>query len=828
MKNKTLPILLLLPFVVSLVTFASIEILENNVASDISGIEWDYEENEGFLVSDTKEYELKATPIAQDNVILAKGNNLVWKTRKLNETDPESLVIRKSGSKYFLQAVAEGQMEIVCSNERGTVSRSFIGVGFENGAMVINPLRKGSGASITGTPTYGLYDLEYRSLEIDAYSKVKSTFEVRSTAFTPDGTSFVNVLADCSPNVTYDKGVVTLLAPGDSYITLREPSLNVYSTYRFQVVDGVNVYRYDDLLMATNFSSQGENVVLRASLNSLRDLYTPIKEGDKILGYSNVYLPGKEGGEMFGHYDFASQSFSFLQEVYSFETTYDTSFIDFYNSREERKANPSQMVSKTLVAGIRLQGDLYGNGYSINMDSLCFPHYGTYSKEGKGKRIPTKGKDLFLGPLPLYAIGQPGLQSLVSSLGQDNAGILVDKDGVTISDVYLSNTNNLSNFYDLSYSGTVVEVNADNVTITSSVLSNGKVACRAFSADNLRISNSILKNSGEFNLMLGSNRTNPFHPNQKVEAHYYDGASQTSLAGDFVKGEGPNDANARLNAFLGQSVAGNANKKDENGDLVYDYIHDVKEIQKALDNTEGIQDGQEIVYDSHVTLENVLFGHSGVFSIALESFFNGPILQGDCPSSLTSYLSTFGDIPKNMGRTSYPVELTFRGNNRFYDWKPVDSIDASSLIEENISSLLSAIGYGGKNFTVDGIFPMKLALKQAAKKSSLLHEEGGNSYLNTAVAHYGGGVNLSSVQGLTPSEENSFSEELEVDLLRYLVETSPGGNSLLLKEAVPLVIGSHPFRFIVNGKEEAGNPHIDVSSGPKIETLKQTAQGGKA
>lgn len=820
MKNRTLPILLLLPFAISLFTFASIQILENNVASDISGIQWDYEENEGFFIDPNQRYELKASPITEPNILLAQGNDLVWKTRKLNDSDPEFFTIEKEGAKYYLHAVEEGQMEIICSNERGTVSRSFIGVAFENGAMVINPLRKGSGSSITGMPTYGLYDLQYDELRVDGYTKTKSSFEVRSTAFTPSGNSSTNVLADCSPNISYEDGVVTLLSAGESYLTLREPSLNLFATYQFTVVDGVNIYSYDDLLMSTNYSSNGENIVLRTSLSSLRDLYVPITENNKITGYSSTYLTGKEGGELFGHYDFDSQSFSFSDEVYAFETTYDTTFIDFYNSMN------STPVSKTLLAGIHLQGDLYGNGYSINMDSLCYPHHGTYSKEGKGKLIPTQGEDYFFGPLPLYALGEPGLYSLISTLGQDNVGLYIDKDGVSVSDVYLSNTNNVSNFYDLSYTGSVVDVHGKNVTIENSVISNGKVAVRAFSADGLTISNSILKNSGEYNLMLGSDHTNAFNPEAEVNVTYADGVSYTSTAQAYVTGTGKNDANARINTFISESVAGNANKKDENGTLLYDYVHDVKEVQKSLDNVQGIVEGDMLNYDSRVTLKDVLFGHSGVFSIAFESFFNGPILQGDCPSELTNYLSAFGGIPKNMGRTSYPVHLALTGSNRFYDWKSVESIDVSSLIEENISVLLTSLGYGDRDITIDDIFPMKNALLSSARSSSLVHEKDGSSYLNTAIATYGGGVNLSVVEGLSNNDENSFSEELQIDLLRYLVETSAGGNSLLLKEAVPLVIGSHPFRFYVNGSEESGSPYMDLDSAPKIETLKNVAQGG--
>lgn len=94
MKKRTLTILLIIPFIISLMTFVSIKILDNQVAVDILGIEWDYDENEGFQV-DNIGYELKAKPIIDPNLILAKGNDLVWSLKKINETDEDFASIEK-------------------------------------------------------------------------------------------------------------------------------------------------------------------------------------------------------------------------------------------------------------------------------------------------------------------------------------------------------------------------------------------------------------------------------------------------------------------------------------------------------------------------------------------------------------------------------------------------------------------------------------------------------------------------------------------------------------------------------------------------------------
>ena len=56
MKKKTLLILLIIPFIISLLTFVSIQILDNSVASDILGISWKYDENEGFQIDPENGY----------------------------------------------------------------------------------------------------------------------------------------------------------------------------------------------------------------------------------------------------------------------------------------------------------------------------------------------------------------------------------------------------------------------------------------------------------------------------------------------------------------------------------------------------------------------------------------------------------------------------------------------------------------------------------------------------------------------------------------------------------------------------------------------------
>ncbi len=800
MKKRTLTLLLVIPFVISLMTFVSVKILDNQVAVDLLDIDWKYQENEGFQIDDVG-YELEATPIIDENLILAKGNNLVWSTKKVNEGDDEFARVQEENGKYYLYALKEGTIEVICSNERGSKSKHFLATIFEDGAMVINPLRKGSGSSIGSTKYYGLYDYQDGK-------KVDATFEIGSTSYLENGkTSSDSRLVESSPNVSYANGKITLLDAGEAYITLEEPSYHYRSTYSFTVIDGVNVYSYNDLLLGTNQSKDGENVVLQVNLESLKNTYSFDSAKN---GYVEEKLAtSKDNTELFGNYDFARQRFSFDEEYYKFASTYDTSFIDQYN----KEMNTS--ISKDVIAGIHLRKSLYGNGFSINMNGLAYPNHGEIDKYS-GKIVPKKkeeasineGYDYFYGPLPFVSIGDMQSFPLITALGQDNCGFYIDDDNVLIDDVKIANVDEVDNLYNLNYTGSVLDIKGKNVTIKNSIIANGKTCIRAYDSDNLLIDNCILKNSGEFTLLLGSDQKDGYDTSRRIEDYGLD-KSFAEFFDDLDESK-QDSANGVLNSFLNATMNGSLKEGD--------YKTKLELIQKYLDNDKHKDD-----YASNVTVKDSFFGRSGVFSIAFESFFNGALLYGKIPTMMTKLLGQYltSCLPDKLGGTSRPTHLTLKGDTRFYDWKDIDKIDVSSLIEENISRTLNQMGYGDKNVTIDDIFPVKSILKKEASKSDLVYQKDGSSYINTAIAYYGGGMNNAKVDIESDQIYNTYSDELEVSLLDETIENNKGGGlSSLFVDCVIITIGTHPFRFITNSSKEKGNPLL-FDEVPSFEGLKE-------
>lgn len=797
MKKKTLAILLLIPFVISLLTFASIQILDNAVASDILGIRWDYSENEGFQI-DENPYELVATPIIDSTKILANGNNLVFKTKKLKEEDEEYATIQEKEGNFYLYAKKEGQVEIICQNERGSVSKHFIATIFKDGAMIINPKRASSNSNIDKTKYYGMFDFD------EKHEKKNASFEVVSTCFTSEGKSSANELVE-SKNCTFINNIVTPLSQGECSFTLEEPNCHFRATYQFTCIDGVNVYSYDDLLYATNLSENGENVILQTNLESLKNTFVYDEKGnrteEKISENVSLYghLNSKKEGDV--------EQFSFQEEIYTFDTTYDSRFIDTYNEKN------SASFSKKVKAGIHLKKSLYGNGYTINFDNLAYPRNGKIDSMS-GKLTPDKEKDYFFGPLPFVAIGDIQQMALITALGEDNCGIYIDDDDVLIDDCKLKNCDDVNNLYNLSYTGSIVSVKGKNCTIKNSVLSNGKICLRAYDSDNLTIDNCILKNAGEFNLLFGSDKKNGYDEEKTVKDSFLGEEVNSSFEDFFSNPGGEKSADSILNSFLEDTMNNNLQEKD--------YSDSLNKIQSYLDNEKGLfnQEGNKN-YVATITCKDTLFGRSGVFSIASESYFNGPLLYNALPSTLSSLLSQLGEIAiDKVGGTSYPTKLILLGDTRFYDFKEISSIDVSSLIEENISYVLNSLGMGDKKVTIDEIFPMKEALRKEAKKKNLIYAKEGKEYLNTQIAYYGGGWNLSDVEIQCDQDYNTYSDKFSVDLYDVIKESQTGGLREMMVDAVLMTIGAHPFQFITNGEKEATSP-ILFDQVPQIQTLKE-------
>ncbi|HCY52368.1 MAG TPA: hypothetical protein DHU65_06680 [Clostridiales bacterium] len=801
MKKKNLAILLLIPFLFSVLAMVTINVTYNYVDVDIAGIAWNYGDPEAFKLSD-EEYKLDATGVNQKNYAIAAGNKLVWRVEEAetDNTDPAETTggadaseaadndsgnitaspvaeVIKRGEGYYLKTLRTGAVNLICSNEKGNISRKLEAIIYDKGVILAKTEIKPSGNNYDKTIYYGEYDLNKNA------EKVPASFTLTVETEPKELKDAVKVTS--SENVEYDivSGKVKIKSAGEAFISFEteESDIAPYKT-SFKVVEGgVNVYTYDDLLNCTNRSEYGETVVLRKSFQS--------------ASFMNTALGKENNTELFGKKD-KSGKFSFKNDIYSFKTKYNHEYIDKWNEfvKSDNKYSP---ITDTVKVGLRVRKDFYGNGYTINLHNLTYP-YETVTTSG-GEEVPSLTADnLFRGPLPFYTLGDPNGLPLITAYGQDNAGFYIDGDNITVNDLVLKNCDDVNSLKKLETVGTVIEADGDGITIKNSTLTNGKNVLRSFSSQNLTVDNCLLMHSQNFLFATGSN-----------EYKKTDG----SLVKDFTDGDG-NEIRAKTSDYLKKGGAGDDLLKEYLGNIPKNKIDNYRNALRLIQNGLG-DDSVKGEYKGSAVINNCQFYDSGISSIVFESLFNGPFLYSKAPSGIADLFSgLFPDPPKNISGTSYPVKVVLSGETTFYDYKNFETMDISGLISENISTLLKELagdgGLGGiignvdltkYDINIDLIFPLKGYVKKAAEKRNVSYKSGDAEYTNIPVAYYGGGSNYSVIEFAKDYKNTSaFTSESKVDIMEtYLnMSASEGARTYynMMLKTVTVVTGYEPFRFI--------------------------------
>lgn len=829
MKNKTLIILLVIPFIIGILTFVSYAIFENTVAIDILDISFDYFEGYGFKVDSVNTYELKATPVIDETKVLASGNDLVW---TIDETSVENGIAEiiddsltkpeGSKTKFNLKAKKQGNATLTCSNEKGTRSKSFVATIYENGTIAIIPKRyASSGTSAYSYRKFGEFDPSYSSLDGELTHKVPTIEFSTKTFYEGIDPDEKVTITGCSNNLAIVGDKIEIRSARNdssmSYFSVKSNINNgVTGTYYFDVVKGAyNVYSYSDLIKLTNKSTENHDLVMQTSLDRIDNVYKANADGT----YSEDLLDSSKNVNLFGNYDFREQKFNYANEITRVETKFPMNFAIQYN--EKNHAN----YETKITVGIDLKGNLYGNGYYINAHDLCFPRYGYLNKVydvahsylkpylGEGEGFDQNLTDMFRGPLSFVTIGEiDGQATIVKAFAEDNSLIYVENPNTTIDDILLRNyDDSIDDLNQINYTGTVLNMSQNDCKLLNSNLRNAKNVIRAYDANNLLIDNCVISRSSEFNLELGSNKYKAVNTSQNVKFDFSSFHSSGTFDEMLRKNTNENIMNYDdfADRFLGLSGETSLDSFQK-----VDIINTFKTLQNYLDVPEETFKEDERI---KVNVNNTKFVDSGVFSIALQTLFNGPYLYCGMPSLLTTIgggiLTNFMLAPDNIAGTSYPVDLSITGNKTaFNDVKDITNMDINNLIYENISGMAQQFGVdiSSMNLNIDEFFPMKNVLLNNAK--DLIDEHYDRNLgrttrsLNTCIAIYGGGKNYSTYQFGTGIDSSKYSNKIEVGLLDYVVRNSKGGSGLMekalgaLSKCVLFAAGFNSFYFVVNSK----------------------------
>ncbi len=777
MIKKNLIILLLIPFLIALIGAAAVKTTYKIIDNDIKDIKWKYGDVEAFKVNNS--FLLEAESVADGEI--DEENKLIWSIENKDKTDTKTHAkIRVEGDNYYLDTLEIGNIILTCSNKKGNVCRSTNAIIYDHGAILISAEIQSSQTNIDSQTYYGQYDL------VEGEKKNASfNLNVRVVPKEYENNLYID---STSSNIKFDltSKVVEINDIGDAHITIGCNSLGVIEkqSYTFNVVkDGINVYNYDTLLACTNKSTDGEIVVLRKSFESL-DNYNQNSELNNIC--------------LFGNYDSKTKKFNFNNEIYKYKTTYNNEFITKWNNNAQSASNPEPLISDTVYAGLRIQKDIYGNGYTLNMHNLTYPT-GT-STLSDGLVIPTlMPDDLFRGPLPFYALGDHNNMPLIECFGEDNSGLYIDGNNITINDINMKNCDFKDSLGFLDYVGTVININGSNNTIINSRVSNGKNVIRAFSTQNLTIKNSLLSNARNFLLYAGSNEYVKPNETKEYEFTLYDGTKVTSTIKEFFKKDGLGDE------LLTQYCSGEF-------DDWFSMYQAIQSTQNALcDDSELYDSNNNLIYKGSIDITDVYFYRSGVSSIGLDTMFDGAYLYSSLPSLISTYLGKLQTqkgnllselLTSNTGGQSYPIILNLNGNTNFYDYKETSSIDISGLIAENMSAFAHAYDPTiSVEINIDKIFPIKEKILSQAEKQGSIYKNNDKDYICCPIAYYGGGYNYNKVTFNDAEIEGNLSKDIRIDLLSEYVKlpkTSATTTMVkyLMQKTVTVATGYTPFRFV--------------------------------
>lgn len=456
MKKRILAIMLMLPLLVAFIAMGFTKLVSIVVPQLPEFIDFDYSENQAFEFNEIGDsMELRAFIYPE-----SAAGEIIW-------TSSNEDIAKIEGN--VLTFVSEERESVTIT---ASVKNTFITKSFKARLMQSGDIPKYIGYNYVyscenGENTVALYDYAdpLSGAETKAHTE-EIEFNVYPLRSPQDVTVTVSPECPLSTTIAADmngisKVSVTPDQTGEYTVTVAsKTNPEIFADIKFNVVDGVNVYSYEDIVRATDYSAAHPTpFALRVNL-----------ESSSNLGRSNSKPMAYASGAPHHKY-------------YSEESTYDVQYL--------KNSGKSTDVLAILV----FRSDVYGNGHTINLHDLAYPT----ETNSSGLAIPGIKDDFAGEPLPF--VSAAGL----AVFGQGNRGFLIKGDNITLDNIVLKNCNNVDNLSNLDYVGTVLEVEGNNVTIQNSTVQNGRTVVRSMSNQNLLIKNCLLAYAREFIFKQGSN-----------------------------------------------------------------------------------------------------------------------------------------------------------------------------------------------------------------------------------------------------------------------------------------------------------------------------------
>ena len=192
--------------------------------------------------------------------------------------------------------------------------------------------------------------------------------------------------------------------------------------------------------------------------------------------------------------------------------------------------------------------------------------------------------------------------------------------------------------------------------------------------------------------------------------------------------------------------------------------------------------------NTYITVRNSIFKDTGIFAIGMDSHFAGPLLHngqsaaGIFGPNAARYLEEW----YNLAKTSYGAKLTFEGEVELYNWKNVEDVDSSTLIE-----LKGATVFDSMELNIQEMLDKAFSLKDYENILTPYNEK---NYVHAGIAFFGGGKNYSIFDS---------TNDIVDKLGRYEVGLDTVGRAELKAAA-----GEEDFYFFIYDKNSTFTPEM--------------------
>ncbi len=472
-------------------------------------------------------------------------------------------------------------------------------------------------------------------------------------------------------------------------------------------------------------------------VSSYDELVLAGKQNKQIVLENDIYLGEKlfdDNGK--AKYDDATMSAKlreYTKEIYS------TADCRYYENIGKGR--------QTVRYCYEFANNVYGNGYELNTE------YITNVVDSTGV---LHDYAVFKGPLDFVAAYMNGTK-IASVKGQDNISFLVRKDGIVLDNVVLTGCDDESLYNGdtmelnlLNYIGTTLEIMSD-ATIKNCRVKNGRTCVRIFGRDNVTsetpdvaqekinvtIDGCRLQTAREFILKIGTNR--------------------------FLQGTTGNLSPAFMDST-------GAEYKQNNSASCDDLVND------------GLFVSNYVLTD--VVLKDSVLTKSGLFTIGMESHFAGEYLN-----SGADLLKGSLDGWKGLAATSYPAILHLVGDVVLEDWKDLEQVDSSTLIETSINSDTQRFAFLSLN-----IKEMLLEVRrQKSECENIIKTVGNKNYVHGGIAFYGGGKNYH----ILDTSAYTFEAMRQYNVNISVLAQSSDDTLKMQGESLPNAAGTEDFRFVM-------------------------------